>query len=164
MSIQTQIDRLASAKAAIKTAIESKDVSVPADTLLSGMASLIESIETGGGIDISPFTSVKSGTFTIASDVHEISIEGVSNCKIFALRALNNNGIYYENHGLSIVAAILVNTETYDSYKGASIIYNNRALMSQALSKFKPTISGDVLTFGEEYYLDGTYEYIMVSK
>lgn len=47
MSIQTQIDRLASAKAAIKTAIEGKGVTVPADTLLSGMAALIDSIETG---------------------------------------------------------------------------------------------------------------------
>ena len=48
MSIQTEIDRLASAKAAIKTAIEGKGVTVPADTLLSGMASLIEAIEAGG--------------------------------------------------------------------------------------------------------------------
>ena len=48
MSIQTQIDRLASAKAAIKTAIEGKGVTVSADTLLSGMAALIDSIEAGG--------------------------------------------------------------------------------------------------------------------
>ena len=48
MSVQTQIDRLASAKAAIKTAIEGKGVTVPADTLLSGMASLIEAIAAGG--------------------------------------------------------------------------------------------------------------------
>ena len=49
MSVQTQIDRLASAKAAIKTAIEGKGVTVPDGTLLDGMASLIESIEAGGG-------------------------------------------------------------------------------------------------------------------
>lgn len=47
MSVQTEIDRLASAKAAIKTAIEGKGVAVPDATLLDGMAALIEGIETG---------------------------------------------------------------------------------------------------------------------
>lgn len=49
MSIQTEIDRLTSAKAAIKTAIEGKGVTVPDATLLDGMAALIESIQAGGG-------------------------------------------------------------------------------------------------------------------
>ena len=49
MSIQTELTRITNAKAAIKTAIEGKGVTVPADTLLDGMASLIESIEAGGG-------------------------------------------------------------------------------------------------------------------
>lgn len=48
MSIQTEITRLESAKAAIKTAIEGKGVTVPDGTLLDGMAALIESIEAGG--------------------------------------------------------------------------------------------------------------------
>ena len=49
MSIQTELTRIINAKAAIKTAVEGKGVTVPADTLLDGMASLIESIEAGGG-------------------------------------------------------------------------------------------------------------------
>ena len=49
MSIQTEITRLEAGKAAIKTAIEGKGVTVPDGTLLDGMASLIESIQTGGG-------------------------------------------------------------------------------------------------------------------
>lgn len=48
MSVQTEIDRLASAKAAIKTAIEGKGVTVPDATLLDGMAALIEGIDAGG--------------------------------------------------------------------------------------------------------------------
>lgn len=48
MSVQTQIDRLASAKAAIKTAVEGKGVTVPDGTLLDGMAALIDAIEAGG--------------------------------------------------------------------------------------------------------------------
>lgn len=49
MSVQSEITRLQNAKAAIKTAIEGKGVTVPDATLLDGMASLIESIEAGGG-------------------------------------------------------------------------------------------------------------------
>ena len=49
MSIQTELTRITNAKAAIKTAIEGKGITVPAGTLLDGMASLIESIEAGGG-------------------------------------------------------------------------------------------------------------------
>lgn len=48
MSIQTELTRIKNAKAAIKTAIEGKGVTVPEGTLLDGMASLIESIEAGG--------------------------------------------------------------------------------------------------------------------
>lgn len=50
MSIQTELTRLQNAKAAIKAAIEGKGVTVPEATLLDGMASLIESIEAGGGV------------------------------------------------------------------------------------------------------------------
>ena len=49
MSIQTELTRITNAKAAIKTAIEGKGVTVPEATLLDGMAGLIESIEVGGG-------------------------------------------------------------------------------------------------------------------
>ena len=49
MSVQTQIDRLASAKAAIKTAIEGKGVTVADSANLDAFAALIDSIEAGGG-------------------------------------------------------------------------------------------------------------------
>lgn len=49
MSIQTELNRIKNAKAAIKAAIEGKGVTVPNATLLDGMAALIESIEAGGG-------------------------------------------------------------------------------------------------------------------
>ena len=70
MSIQTDLTRITNAKAAIKTAIEGKGVTVPDGTLLDGMASLIESIEVGGGgsFDLSNFmqniTDVISFSFT----------------------------------------------------------------------------------------------------
>lgn len=68
--IETKINRLASAKAAIKAAIEGKGVTVPDATLLDGMAALIESIEAGGGgggVLPTPFTKIKTGTFILAS-------------------------------------------------------------------------------------------------
>ena len=49
MSIATEISRLTSAKASIKSAIEAKGVSVPASTKLDGYAALITSIPSGGG-------------------------------------------------------------------------------------------------------------------
>lgn len=47
--IQTEITRIANAKAAIKTAIEGKGVTVLETTMLDGFAVLIDSISAGGG-------------------------------------------------------------------------------------------------------------------
>lgn len=70
MSVQTQIDRLASAKAAIKTAIEGKGVTVPDSALLGAYAALIEGIQAGGS---SPSGNGVYGTYVVASD-HTIGI------------------------------------------------------------------------------------------
>ena len=61
MSIQTELTRIINAKAAIKTAVEGKGVTVPDGTLLDGMAALIDGIEGGG-------CTITSGSFTPASD------------------------------------------------------------------------------------------------
>ena len=71
MSIQTELARLTNAKAAIQAAIEGKGVTVPEATLLDGMASLIESIEAGGGapsLQSKSVTYTANGTATIAPD------------------------------------------------------------------------------------------------
>lgn len=49
MSVASEISRLTSAKAAIKTAIEGKGVTVSSFTKLDGYADLIDDIQTGGG-------------------------------------------------------------------------------------------------------------------
>ena len=74
MSIQTELTRITNAKAAIKTAIEGKGVTVPDGTLLDGMASLIASIEAGGGGGF----QVALGTFTPAETKALNSIPPVS--------------------------------------------------------------------------------------
>ena len=63
MSIQTELTRITNAKAAIKTAIEGKGVTVPDGTLLDGMAALIESIEAGG---VNYNSTIVSGSFTLS--------------------------------------------------------------------------------------------------
>lgn len=74
MGVQTQIDRLASAKAAMKTAIQGKGVAVPDGAKLDAFAALIESIEagSGGSFDLSNFlqniTDVISFSFTPVID------------------------------------------------------------------------------------------------
>lgn len=47
MSVQSEINRLATAKTAIGTAISGKGVAVPSGTKLDGMAALVEAIEQG---------------------------------------------------------------------------------------------------------------------
>ena len=63
MSIQTELTRITNAKAAIKTAIEGKGVTVPDGTMLDGMASLIEAIQAGGG------GKFANGTITPATNI-----------------------------------------------------------------------------------------------
>lgn len=70
MSIQTELTRITNAKAAIKTAIEGKGVTVPDGTLLDGMAALIESIEAGVGGG-----NLVCGEFTMASDNTSFGLE-----------------------------------------------------------------------------------------
>ena len=69
MSIQTELTRITNAKAAIKTAIEGKGVTVPDATLLDGMAALIESIEAGGGEKNLFGTYFETGSIIPASDI-----------------------------------------------------------------------------------------------
>lgn len=49
MSIATEITRLQTAKADLKTAIEGKGVTVPSATKIDGYADLVDAIQTGGG-------------------------------------------------------------------------------------------------------------------
>lgn len=161
MSIQTELTRITNAKAAIKAAVEGKGVTVPDGTLLDGMAALVESIQAGGGgeIDFSPFSSAKFGTFTASGySTKTVTIEGVSSCKVFAMRRVNEGGIYNEEIS-HIVSSMVVNTDTWASYVGVSLYFSNKA--GATSSYVTPTLSGDTLTFF--YALLGTYEYVMVS-
>lgn len=93
MSIASDVTRIESAKAAIKAAIEGKGVTVPDATLLDGMASLIESIEAGGGEETLFGTYFETGSIIPASDITaDYTIQFQGN---FATAAGNNNSPHY---------------------------------------------------------------------
>lgn len=75
MSIQTELTRITNAKAAIKTAIEGKGVTVPDGTMLDGMAALIEAIQAGGSNKLYCETvtfAANTKTYEINHDLGEI--------------------------------------------------------------------------------------------
>ena len=102
MSIQTELTRITNAKAAIKTAIEGKGVTVPAGTLLDGMAALIESIEAGN----SDF-SIQAGTITFAESYKPYSTPLVINHSLsktpFAFIAYNGAHGYTPSYQIAFI-------------------------------------------------------------
>ena len=114
MSIQTELTRITNAKSAIKAAIEGKGVTVPDGTLLDGMASLIESIEAGGGD--SGFTC---GLITPAdTTASQLEIEhglGTVPALIFIAAADNKNSVYNRSrpHGQAFFYAMRTGSDTY---------------------------------------------------
>ena len=69
--VQTEIDRLESAKEAISTAIAGKGVTVPDGTMLDGMAALIDDIPAGGEWQYA------SGSFTATDPCTTATITGL---------------------------------------------------------------------------------------
>lgn len=69
MSISSEITRLQTAKANIKTSIENKGVTVPSATKLDGYPTLIDSIPSGGSAVIEPLSVTANGTYTAPTGV-----------------------------------------------------------------------------------------------
>ena len=135
MRIQTELSRIINAKAAIKAAIEGKGVTVPNDTLLDGMAALLESIEAGGGgagelfhTEITQATSGEVLTFEVGENGERIAAMIVSakvgtvfeydkNYAIMHIGAINTRVISKDPSVTNIIA-----------YRdGYSALQNNRA-------------------------------------
>lgn len=68
MSIATEITRINNAKAALKTAIEGKGVTVPADSLLDDYAALVSSISGGGSATLVTKNITANGTYDATDD------------------------------------------------------------------------------------------------
>ena len=79
MSISSEITRISNAKTAIAESIANKGVTVPSGTKIDGMATLIDSIQTGGAA-IQPskaLTVTSNGTTTITPDAPYDAIKQV---------------------------------------------------------------------------------------
>ena len=95
MSIQTELTRLTNAKAAIQTAIEGKGVTVPSGTLLDGMASLIESIEAGGGAVKYSYGSFTPSETTSLSLAYAIEHNSGFVPDVFIVKKTDNTYVQY---------------------------------------------------------------------
>ncbi len=80
MTIASEITRIQTAKANIKTSIENKGVTVPSATTLSGYPALIDSIAQGGGIQRA------TGSFKITSRL------APSNTAVYQIESISNLG------------------------------------------------------------------------
>ena len=80
MSISSEITRISNAKTAIAESIANKGVTVPSGTKIDGMATLIDSIQTGGAA-VQPsktLTVTSNGTTTITPDAPYDAIKQVN--------------------------------------------------------------------------------------
>ncbi len=182
MSIQTELTRITNAKAAIKTAIEGKGVTVPDGTLLDGMAALIEAIEAAGGADIGghPFFT---GTITPAENttslavapygevVSALGISSIHECVCIWWMEGNSIPIDY-NESYAALAAISydanssirssIGTVTYNSssgyssYSGATKVYACSLNKGNGLSLH--SAGGNQLGF----FAGATYRYLII--
>lgn len=100
MSISSEITRISNAKTAIAESIANKGVTVPSGTKIDGMATLIDSIPTGGGGDTSE-TWVMNEKLSIGVRTFiDTQIQFVSNGQTFARIKINRvevNGINYDD-------------------------------------------------------------------
>lgn len=149
MSIQTELTRITNAKAAIKTAIEGKGVTVPDGTLLDGMAALIESIEAGGGgagelfhTEITPATSGEVLTLEVGEVGERIaamivsikvgtSIEVGKNYGIFHIATINTTRISKKPSVNNII--VYRNGNSLSSGKDTSAQYENSTPLGDRL-------------------------------
>ena len=122
MSIQTELTRITNAKTAIKTAIEGKGVTVPAGTLLDGMASLIDSIPAGStpNLQSKSVTYTANGTNTITPDY---GYDGLSSVDV----TVNVSG------GEGSGASAKWDDVTFIDYDG-SVLYSYSLAEAQALT------------------------------
>lgn len=169
MSIQTELTRITNAKAAIKTAIEGKGVTVPSGTLLDGMAALIEAIEVGGSSDYTPFELVTMGTITPTEDTQNLAIPIPDNVGANTLRAIlliANNSI--KDYAGSIKPQYLIswymsiagryNYTRFTSFRG------NHQMYSDITDYLYDYIDGNNISSWSSYYFVAgvDYQYIAI--
>ena len=136
MSISSEITRISNAKTAIAESIANKGVTVPSGTKIDGMATLIDSIQTGGAA-VQPskaLTVTSNGTTTITPDapydaikqvdltVNVASGGGGDGFKItFPATATNWDQVDQENANILLADGTLKSVKDYSTIGGKTI-------------------------------------------
>ena len=166
MSIQTDLTRIKNAKATIKAYIEGNGLTVPDATLLDGMASMLESIEAGGGGSVEPFTKIISGTITFAKETTEFQLPETENfLAAYFIRTDFwgvNKDIY--DHGAQVILFASSQRFGYFSPKYmSSSLYQSRDVLQDVTAK--PILSdGKIMFNGNNNIISfyGTYYYSLI--
>ena len=170
MSIQTDLTRIKNAKAAIKAYIEGKGLTVPDATLLDGMASMLESIEAGGGSsDYTPFELITMGTITPTEDTQNLAIPIPDNVGTNTLRAIwliaNNsirdyNGSIEAKYQISWYMSILGKY----NYTRTTTFRGNLQTYASVENHVANWIDGNnIKSFSSHYFVAGVdYQYIAI--
>jgi hypothetical protein len=115
MSVESEIIRLQTAKANLKTSIEDKGVTVPSSTKLDGYADLVDSIETGGGSApyiVNPLNGASFGSPTQVGSItyqYQISGETLVDCGVGVIEF---TGRWYGNSTIFPIKEQLTNNCT----------------------------------------------------
>lgn len=136
MSIQTELTRITNAKTAIKTAIEGKGVTVPDGTLLDGMASLIESIEAGGGVVCT------YGSFTPS--------------EVIKLNTSTTDPAYVVEHNLGVVPNLFFMAKFSNSYQRSLDLFIVRQRILGARTVSLHTAAQVAVSGSTSYYINGS--------
>ncbi len=110
MSISSEITRISNAKTAIAESIANKGVTVPSGTKIDGMATLIDSIPTGGGSgDTSETWVLNEKPDTSRNIFIDVQIQFVSNGQTFArikVDRVETMGINYDDVHVYVLGAV----------------------------------------------------------
>ena len=171
MSIQTELTRITNAKAAIKTAIEGKGVTVPDGTMLDGMAALIEAIEAGGG-----GSGIAYGTFTPTNDTINVTVEhGLGKLPSFAMfcaknAAVRHNSVMYASGGIPNKSFFSFARTTENQVMIASSATALTKKLSQTNGCFIGSLNENTMMIGRSpddqnrlYYLEAGTEYMWIA-
>ena len=159
MSVQTELTRITNAKAAVKAAIEGKGVTVPEGTLLDGMASLIESIEAGGGgFQVALGTFIPAET-KLLNSLPPVSIEHNAGFTPDAFIFYKTDASTYDMIAISAIGHILWGNGSSQyccyvmakgsSYMGEGIIKNYPP--TGEVVYIRSSVSSHQITAGQEY-------------
>lgn len=160
MSIASEITRLQTAKANLKTQIEAKGVTVDSAATLDSYASYVEEIPTGGGdenklnallkntltsvtaSDLSGVTTIKEGVFSGTTSLVSVDLSNITNVKTNAFDSCSGLTSVSFNTG----STISLGNGSFRSCKGITEVSLNSASLGQFVFEYCTALSSFTAT------------------